>query len=189
MIARRLVIAAACLFSLPALGYVMPSGAPAKQTAKPSPAKVAWAEPPVRVQPVSMPSKPVTAPTPQQTLALAAPKVEQQETTPAAAPTVQPQRAVVAAPKVAPVPAPTEEEIAPRSYQREPAAPKAQALARTHPVALSKPAGYRAAKFAGGEGASWKTARNAYAFAGNYGGCRFSGRLGPGGFSLDRICR
>lgn len=54
--------------------------------------------------------------------------------------------------------------------------------------ASAKPVGYRAAKYAGGEGAAWRTGQDSHGFAGTYGGCRFRGHAGPNGFTLDRSC-
>ncbi|ACL62324.1 conserved hypothetical protein [Methylobacterium nodulans ORS 2060] len=52
-----------------------------------------------------------------------------------------------------------------------------------------RPVGYRAAKWNGGGGATWKTGRDAYGFEGTFGGCHFTGFSGPHGFKLDRSCR
>lgn len=55
-------------------------------------------------------------------------------------------------------------------------------------AATVKPAGYRTAKYSGGAGATWKTGRDAYGFGGSYGGCRYSGHAGSGGYKIDRTC-
>lgn len=47
---------------------------------------------------------------------------------------------------------------------------------------------YRKAKWSGGEGATWKTGRDAYGFSGLIGGCRIVGAAGPRGYTLDRSC-
>ena len=52
----------------------------------------------------------------------------------------------------------------------------------------AKPPGYRARKFSGGQGASWKTGRDAYGFQGAYGGCQYRGHAGPRGYRLDKAC-
>lgn len=45
----------------------------------------------------------------------------------------------------------------------------------------------RAARYAGGASAVWQ-AGDGHAFSGSYGGCRFTGFAGPGGFRLVRGC-
>lgn len=60
-------------------------------------------------------------------------------------------------------------------------APQAAAPAR-------RQAGYRSARYTGGEGATWKTGRDAYGFMGSYGGCRYRGHAGPNGYRLDKVC-
>ena len=81
---------------------------------------------------------------------------------------------------------------APRSAAIDPAPVEpAPAVAEPPPApvrAPAKPAGYRSASYKGGEGATWKTGRNAYGFSGSYGGCRYFGHAGRGGFSIDRVC-
>ncbi|ACA17210.1 hypothetical protein M446_2772 [Methylobacterium sp. 4-46] len=57
------------------------------------------------------------------------------------------------------------------------------------PRRAERPAGYRTASWNGGRGATWKTGKNDYGFEGTFGGCRFAGFSGPGGFKLDRVCR
>ena len=59
---------------------------------------------------------------------------------------------------------------------------------KTRPKAERRPSGYRAASYRGGEGARWTEGRDAYGFMGSYGGCRYRGHAGPGGFRLDRSC-
>lgn len=48
--------------------------------------------------------------------------------------------------------------------------------------------GIRKAKWSGGEGATWKTGRDAFGFSGLIGGCRIMGTAGPHGYKLDRAC-
>lgn len=55
-------------------------------------------------------------------------------------------------------------------------------------AAPSRPRGYRSARYRGGEGATWKTGRDAYGFQGSYGGCRYRGNAGPNGYRLDKLC-
>lgn len=52
----------------------------------------------------------------------------------------------------------------------------------------AKPAGYRAARYSGGEGATWKTGRDSHGFQGSYGGCQYRGHAGPNGYAIDRVC-
>ena len=54
--------------------------------------------------------------------------------------------------------------------------------------APGKPTGLRTAKYSGGQGSTWKTGRNTHAFAGSYGGCRYTGFAGPNGYRLDKVC-
>lgn len=73
-----------------------------------------------------------------------------------------------------------------------PVRPEAKADAAQRPAARTRaerrPSGYRSAAYRGGEGARWKEGRDAYGFMGSYGGCRYRGHAGPGGFRLDRSC-
>lgn len=63
---------------------------------------------------------------------------------------------------------------------------RAQMAASGHPA---KPPGYRSARYRGGEGSTWRSGRDSHGFQGSYGGCRYVGNAGPGGFKLDRVCR
>ena len=72
------------------------------------------------------------------------------------------------------------------SVEGKPAAQDSEGAARDVPP--SRKPSYRATRYAGGEGASWKTGRNAYGFSGTYGGCRFTGFAGPNGYRLNRVC-
>lgn len=54
--------------------------------------------------------------------------------------------------------------------------------------AVKRPGDVRSAKYHGGQGATWKAGRNTHGFAGSYGGCRYSGMAGPGGYKLNRSC-
>ncbi|ACL61130.1 hypothetical protein [Methylobacterium nodulans] len=93
-----------------------------------------------------------------------------------------PSAETAAPPPAAPPPAP-EAESAPEPPPAARPAPRRRAAA---PAA--KPAGYRSARYGGGHGATWKTGKNAYGFEGTFGGCRFVGSSGPGGYKLDRSC-
>ena len=62
------------------------------------------------------------------------------------------------------------------------------AKAPSRPASADRPAGYRTAKWSGGEGATWKSGRDAYGFSGTFGGCRIRGITGPRGYKLDRTC-
>lgn len=75
----------------------------------------------------------------------------------------------------------------------------AEPIARTNDVPPStakvspepaprKPAGYRTAKYSGGEGSTWKSGRNTHNFMGTYGGCSYRGFAGPNGYRIDRSC-
>lgn len=63
---------------------------------------------------------------------------------------------------------------------------RAQMAASGQPA---KPPGYRSARYRGGEGSTWRSGRDSHGFQGSYGGCRYFGNAGPGGFKLDRVCR
>lgn len=63
---------------------------------------------------------------------------------------------------------------------------RAHAAASGH---SAKPPGYRSARYRGGEGSTWRSGRDSHGFQGSYGGCRYVGNAGPGGFKLDRVCR
>ncbi len=43
-------------------------------------------------------------------------------------------------------------------------------------------------KYSGGEGSTWKTGRDAYGFAGSFGGCQYRGHAGPNGYHIDKSC-
>jgi hypothetical protein len=60
--------------------------------------------------------------------------------------------------------------------------------ARAQPRDGGRTAEVRTAKWSGGEGAVWKTGPDARAFTGTFGGCRFSGAVGPRGYTIDRAC-
>ena len=60
--------------------------------------------------------------------------------------------------------------------------------APSRPVGVDSPAGYRTAKWSGGEGATWKTGRDGRDFSGVIGGCRITGSVGPRGYRLNRSC-
>ena len=60
--------------------------------------------------------------------------------------------------------------------------------ARNQPREGGRTAEIRKARWSGGEGAVWKTGRDARAFTGTFGGCRFSGAVGPRGYTIDRAC-
>ncbi|MDN3625354.1 translation initiation factor IF-2, partial [Methylobacterium isbiliense] len=66
------------------------------------------------------------------------------------------------------------------------AAPAAPVWAQ--PRRAARPDRYRAARYAGGQGATWKTGRDAYGFRGTFGGCRYFGTTGPHGYKLNRSC-
>lgn len=52
----------------------------------------------------------------------------------------------------------------------------------------SKPTELHTAKYNGGQGSTWKTEKDTHAFAGTYGGCRYTGFAGPNGYRLDKVC-
>lgn len=62
------------------------------------------------------------------------------------------------------------------------------AKAPLRPANADRPAGYRAVKWSGGDGATWKSGRDAYGFSGTFGGCRITGATGPHGYRLDHAC-
>ena len=67
--------------------------------------------------------------------------------------------------------------------------PRAEApRPRTRVRAERRPREYRSARYRGGNGATWKTGRDAYGFGGSYGGCSYRGNAGPNGYRLDRRC-
>ncbi|TXN42935.1 translation initiation factor IF-2 [Methylobacterium sp. WL7] len=82
------------------------------------------------------------------------------------------------------VPAGQTPSVAP-DLERVPAAAKTLPYQTAGPA---RPAGYRPAKWSAGEGASWRTGRDAYGFSGTFGGCRIRGTAGPHGYRLDRAC-
>lgn len=113
----------------------------------------------------------------------AAPQTTSQSTTVTAP---RPQRLSETKPPV-PVQEPTSSPVPDATrHSAEPAQELAAAPSR--PAGVSRPAGYRAAKWSGGEGATWKTRRDAYGFSGMFGGCRFRGSAGLHGYRLDRTC-
>lgn len=69
-----------------------------------------------------------------------------------------------------------------------PRAPAAVAKADTVQDAPAKPRSSRSAKFSGGNGNAWKSGRDLYSFMGSFGGCRYSGYAGPGGYKINRVC-
>ena len=66
-------------------------------------------------------------------------------------------------------------------------APASTASVQPEP-APKKPAGYRTAKYSGGEGSTWKSGRNGHNFMGTFGGCTYRGFAGPNGYKIDRSC-
>lgn len=69
-----------------------------------------------------------------------------------------------------------------------PVVAKPPARASSQAADTARPAGYRAVRWSGGEGASWNAGRDAYSFSGMFGGCRIRGSAGPNGYRLDRAC-
>lgn len=120
-----------------------------------------WSDPPARRLAEAAPAAPVSSP-------VATPAAKAAEPAPARA----------AAAKPAPVPAPV---AAPESVRKAPARAEAP-----RPRREARPA-FRTARYAGGAGAVWQ-AGDGHAFSGSYGGCRFTGFAGPGGFRLVRGC-
>lgn len=73
-----------------------------------------------------------------------------------------------------------------------PGSAEAAPSSRAHAAASghsAKPPGYRSARYRGGDGSTWRSGRDSHGFQGSYGGCRYVGNAGPGGFKLDRACR
>lgn len=71
-----------------------------------------------------------------------------------------------------------------REERREARAERPRSRAR----AERRPSEYRAARYQGGRGATWKTGPDSHGFGGTFGGCTFRGHAGPNGYRLDRSC-
>lgn len=121
-----------------------------------------WSDPPARRLAEAAPAAPVSTP------------VSAPVSTPAAKAAEPAPAARVAAATPAPV-------AAPEAVRKAPARAEAPRPRREARPTL------RTARYAGGAGAVWQ-ASDGHAFSGSYGGCRFTGFAGPGGFRLVRGC-